>query len=248
MQTQPAPGSPHPDMPPQPEQVSPQPKPDIPPLKKRIFLKSWLVKYPWLRYNKEENYTFCHLCTVQKKMTSMNATKLCANFQNSTLVRHQENKEHQASLAVPLLVKDMTLSIKKVTSQQDRAASALLKSTHWMACEGIPLSKHASLMELLHEMNVDDFEVLKKTEISYESTYAATEFLSSLSEVVEEGVREEMLQSPYITALVDESTDITNHNRLVIYVQTVDPENIEPKTHFLSNVECKPVRTLPVPA
>ena len=40
-----------------------------------------------------------------------------------------------------------------------------------------------------------------------------------------------------ITALADESMDIANHKRLVVYAKTVS-KDMTPETPFLANVEC----------
>ncbi len=44
-------------------------------------------------------------------------------------------------------------------------------------------------------------------------------------------------ESPVVTALADESTDISVDKRLVVYAQVVSPVNMQPSTHFLCNVQ-----------
>ena len=41
-----------------------------------------------------------------------------------------------------------------------------------------------------------------------------------------------------MTVLADESTDIVNHKRLVVYAQIIS-EDMTPKTWFVANVECQ---------
>ena len=43
-----------------------------------------------------------------------------------------------------------------------------------------------------------------------------------------------MASSPVVTALADESTDIANHKRLVIYTQIIS-DDMKPSTRFLTN-------------
>ena len=43
-------------------------------------------------------------------------------------------------------------------------------------------------------------------------------------------------ESPYISILTDESTDISNTKKLVLYVRILNPKTYVPSTHFLGNV------------
>ena len=42
-----------------------------------------------------------------------------------------------------------------------------------------------------------------------------------MSKVVEDNLKSELASSSIVTALADESTDISNHKRLVIYAQII---------------------------
>lgn len=56
------------------------------------------------------------------------------------------------------------------------------------------------------------------------------------SDVAAATYRERVATSPVVTALAHESTEISNHNRLVLYTQITDKE-MSPSTHFVTNVE-----------
>ena len=70
----------------------------------------------------------------------MHKSNKCTNYQHSTITRHVLSKEHQSCLSIPALQKDLEQSQMTVDSQQDKAVLTLLKVTHWMAQEGVPLS------------------------------------------------------------------------------------------------------------
>ena len=216
---------------------------DLPPSerKKQHFLVKWLTDFKWLRYEEEDNYMFCNLCTEYNKSTSMHKSQKCTNFQKSTLVRHAASKEHESCHNIPALQRDLKQSQQKVSSQQDKAAITLLKSTHWLAQEGLPLSKFESLTTLMTELGVPELAVLQQkpdSRYTYSSRYMATEMLSSLAECVDSLLKKAVAESPFVTVLADESTDITNHKRLVVYIQTLDA-NFKPRTYFVTNKECK---------
>lgn len=170
----------------------------------------------------------------------MHKSNKCTNFQHSTLIRHVLSREHQSCLNVPALQRDLERSQVKVTSQQDKAALVLFKATHWMAQEGVPLSKFESFSSFLTEVGVPDLVglPLPQKAVSYSSRYTATEMLSSMADTVDAALKKKVKESPFVTVLTDESTDITNHKRLVVYVQIVDPQTFQPSTHFVANKEC----------
>ena len=87
----------------------------------------------------------------------------------------------------------------------------------------------------LHDLGLQDIALLKETAIQYQSYFSALELAESLSDVVEE---EKLAKSPVVSALTDESTDISNHKRLVLYTQITD-EEMKPSTHFVTNVGLK---------
>ena len=93
-------------------------------------------------------------------------------------------------------------------------------------------------MDFLHDLGVEDLAILNQKDLTYDSAYSATEILSCLADVAENEPQQNLDKSPYVTVLADESTDITNHKRLVIYAQTCDIKTMDPKTHFVTNIEC----------
>lgn len=64
---------------------------------------------------------------------------------------------------------------------------------------------------------VQDIALLKETAIQYQSYFSALELAKSLRDVVEEELKEKLAKSPVVGALTDESTDISNYRRLVLY-------------------------------
>ena len=101
---------------------------------------------------------------------------------------------------------------KKASSKQDGAALALLKTSHWLCKENIPISKFGSLQQLFHDLGLEDISLLKDKPISYQSYFSGLEFVESLNGVVDEELCEKLAKSPVVTVLADESTDICNHN------------------------------------
>ena len=85
---------------------------------------------------------------------------------------------------------------KKSTSVQDKAALVLLKCVHWLCVENIPLSRLKSLQTLLHDLGLQDIALLKERAIQYQSYLSVRELAKSLSDVVEEELKEKLAKSP----------------------------------------------------
>jgi hypothetical protein len=145
-------------------------------------------------------------------------------------------------IQAPKLQKDFNSARQKHDSKYDAAVKVLFKALHWLVNEDIALVKLKSLLEFLHELgesghSLSDLNVLKMSNINYTSAYTASDILQSIACVAEEDLQQELINSPVVTALADESTDLTNHKRLVIYTQIIS-NDMTPSTRFLTNIEC----------
>ena len=86
-------------------------------------------------------------------------------------------------------------------------------------------------------MKVPGIENLKcPRNVDYSSTKSAYGFLDAMSEIIDENITAKMKQSPTITVLCDESTDIVVHHKLAINIRVVNPTTLMPTTHFLTDV------------
>lgn len=181
--------------------------------KARKFSSSWMKTYSWLAYDEKEDYMYCKVCTEHKKKNGMYKEARCKNFQNSTLVRHAALSDHQMALQKPQIPKQFEAIKEKAESQQNKAVMVLLKCVHWLCVEGLPLVKFKSLLELLHDLGLEDNEILKQSAIHYESYTTYNDILDCLSDVLEDELKEKLSKSSVVTVLADESTDIANVKR-----------------------------------
>jgi len=154
------------------------------------------------------------------------------------LTRHAASVDHQMAINAPKHRKEYEACQSKVNEQHDKIALILFKCIHWLATESIPLLKFKSLLDLLHDLKVEHIDILRQKSLQYDSSTTATELLTVLSDQIEEDLTSHLSNASTVTALADESTDIANHKRLVIYAQTISEEDMTPETHFVANVEC----------
>ena len=185
-----------------------------------------------------EAYMYCKVCTEHKKKNGMCKVARCKNFQNTTLVRHTALSDHQMALQKPQIPKQFEAIKEKAESQQNKAVMVLLKCVHWLCVEGLPLVQFKSLLELLHDLGLEDIAILKQSaNIHYESYTTYNDILDCLSDLLEDELKERLSKSSVVTVLADESTDIANVKRLDIYTQIIS-EAMKPSTHYATNIEC----------
>ncbi|KAL5016780.1 hypothetical protein ScPMuIL_006369 [Solemya velum] len=94
------------------------------------------------------------------------------------------------------------------------------------------------MIDLLHDIEVPAISILRKIPFGYDSEFTASELLDSLAAVAETDLNDQLHQSPFVTVLTDESTDLTNTKRLVLYGQLISDE-MKPTTVYINNIECK---------
>ena len=73
--------------------------------------------------------------------------------------------------------------------------------------------------------------------VDYESYYTANEILTAISSQIDEDLNKKIQQSPFITMLADESTDISNKKRMTMHARIVDPKTSVAETVYLRDVE-----------
>lgn len=138
---------------------------DVSQPKKREFLTKWLSMYSWLRFvertDTHDNFMYCSICDENNAKNSMVQQMHNRNYQNTTLVRHAGHPDHvNAVRVVPQMKQSLAVALQKGSSDKDKAIEVMFKTLEWMIKEDLPLSKFQSLVQLLHDFNVKDLEIL----------------------------------------------------------------------------------------
>ena len=204
--------------------------------KERKFQDRWLKDYSWLEYDRDKNFMSGRLCIKHNKQNAL--TGLNNNFKTTTLNRHADSVDHKESVEADQLRGQLQKSVDKVMSDQESAVVVAIKAAYFLAQEGMPISKHGNILDFLSESNCPHVEHLKCTKtVTYESDKAGAEMISSIASVIRKKVDCLMINSPYISFLLDESTDIATHKKLVVYARVIDMETFTPSTHFVTNMK-----------
>ncbi len=204
-------------------------------ISKPRFQVAWLSQYPWLEYNKEEGKMYCTLCKERHFTNTMAMGTM--NLKASTLVRHTKNGQHQLAVSVPKEQENFAKAVNKALTQEEKAIMICMKVVYFLCKEVIPLSKYKSFIDFLQELETPNLSSLRiKDSIDYSSYPTALDLLKSISDTLDQNVTDKMKQSPVITLLTDESTDIVVHHKLVINCRIVDPTSLQPSTYFLTDL------------
>ena len=103
----------------------------------------------------------------------------------------------------------LTQQTTKYESVMDKKPESVKLAMH-IVKEDLPFAKYESLIEFkkLQELKMAD-------NVSYGSRSAADDFLTAISDVIDEGLNELLHGTKYISILIDENTDIKTEKLLV---------------------------------
>ena len=109
----------------------------------RKFQSRWASLYnTWLTYDREKNKMFCTKCISIGANNTM--TVGCDNFKTSTLTRHAASSDHLKAIMAKTERKNLSASVNRVCTKEERAIVAALKTIYFLAQEGIALSKYTN--------------------------------------------------------------------------------------------------------
>lgn len=131
----------------------------------------------------------------------------------------------------------ITKAIQSAIQKKEKGMDVALKTTHWLAKEGISTRKYFSPLSLLKFLECPSVSELKcVANANYHSDVIANELQNVTAQVIREDVENEITQSICFSLLVDESTDKSVTQKLVMYIRLVNAVDFKPITHFLNNI------------
>ena len=210
------------------------------PATQRKFQEKWLKLYPWLTADESRTAMKCKLCIEQKKRNTFTEPEGNSNLRTTTLDRHAAGGDHRAAIAAGNMQGDLRKAINKALSEKEKAVIVGLKAVYWLAKEQLPLHKYDSLMNLLIHLECPHIQKLKVSKATdYTSERSSNDMLNSLATCIRKQVDNQLLKSPFLSILADESTDISVTKNLVVFARVLDPDTFKASTHFLHNVKVK---------
>ena len=124
---------------------------------------------------------------------------------------------------------------EKAVGEQAQGIITAMKGVYWLAKEEVATHKYSSLVDLFEDVGVESVKKMKVGEnATYRSHHTAEGMQQSIHTVLQKEVDTLVQGSPFVSLLIDESTDISTTENLIIYSKLLN--NFNPETHLLGNV------------
>ena len=176
---------------------------------------------------------FCSLCIRAKEVNAF--TFGTDNFPTSTITRHISGGNHKAAVCSSEQAGDLKKSIEKQLSDKEQAVVSAMKCVYFMIKQCYASSGYGDFVDFIGYMNCPDIDQLNCGDnATYTSVDIAYEFQDSIAAVIYSSLEKSLLNSPCISLLADNSTDISVAKKLV-YARAVNTD-FRPLTMFLENV------------
>lgn len=204
--------------------------------KTRAYVRSWENSHKWLLYKPDKNLMFCSLCLNHGKVNSF--TTGTNNFKTTTIERHVQSRLHQNAVQEKKGKQDMKKTLTAAQSSKEQSVIKALQTVYYMAKTDIANNKYQETLEWLAFMGVEDLaHIGSGKNATYTSHHILEDMQKSITSVITEGINEKIQESPFITFLVDESTDIAVLKKLCIYIRILNINTMSAETIFLENIE-----------
>lgn len=213
--------------------------PQLPAVPERKFQSDWSNTFQWLIYDRSDSSPGqvgmkCGTCIDSKlklgnPFVSQNG---CNNMRTSTLTRHESSADHKRA-ATALKMKDsMSIAIQKSFSEKDSVMIKLLQTVYYIAKEELALQKYETMTDLIELVGCD----LSAIQSGYRSRKTAEGLLSAISETIDSNVSKEIAESEFLSVSCDETTDISNTGKLILYVKVID-DKLDTKSYFVGDYD-----------
>ena len=187
----------------------------------------------WIKYDKDLDKLFCRICikaNEKKQNIWGDPTRGCGSFRKDTCDQHLTTLAHKKSQqfkdtieAIPSLetfIQKQPVSSVIIQDSGTEFASQLYQEYHnifnnvyWCCKEELSILKIPSL----HDYTKNKLQIdVPNYHLSIKSS---TLFLDIISRVIRQNLLEEISQSDNIGILIDESTDVSQHQILLLYIR-----------------------------
>lgn len=213
---------------------------------KRSFQKHWKDKYNWILYDGKSDKVFCSICkevtsdsgpvgkrTKQDEDTMKAFVEVGFSSWNKALERfasHEKSDFHVSCCNKKMSIDkgvniQSLLSVSKLKDMKSarEALLRMLSSLRFLMVQGLAVRGHTDdnsnyhmLLDLVAEDNADLSSWLKRTKYKWLSHDVVDELGSIMANEVLQNLIERLKQSQYFSIIVDETSDISQHEQVSI--------------------------------
>ena len=131
---------------------------------------------------------------------------------------------------------------RHVIREQSHKIITAIKADYWLAKKDIAIVKYNSMLTFLDEVGIN---CVKDLQVGGNATYwshqSAKSMQDAIATVLKSNVDKLVQASPFFSLLSDESTDVSNHENLVVYVKVLN--DCKPELHFLEKINVRDGKT-----
>ncbi|MCO5603035.1 hypothetical protein L7F22_057178 [Adiantum nelumboides] len=191
----------------------------------------WRCEFEWVEFDRLQAKMFCSFCKTDENCKSEFRTEGAINIQHSALVNHARSKRHKAlAWALHSGNKSFQVGVTKHFKDMEDSMKNLFRVSYFVAKNYLLYTKYVPTLELLRECNTPNIP-----ENMYNNDKACASFVHYIGKGLEVEYLAHARRSPFFGLMVDESTDISIEEHMIVYVSYI--KDNEPKISFLYLLE-----------
>ncbi|CAF1440606.1 unnamed protein product [Adineta ricciae] len=206
-----------------------QPKYNYPTIEKRHFCHKWFKSYPWLEYSITNNKAYCFFCRFAYDPVKSDEIFTITGFNNWKKGIEKFNK-HQSSLLHKLAHEKWTIAEKNRINNTNVLIN--YQDNNFLGKQCLSLRGHreheeaenrGNFLELL-QLRSSDNDIIKRklSSLKFTDHKIQNELLISIQENITEQIVSDIKKSKYFSVMIDETTDISNHQQVSLVIRYVD--------------------------
>lgn len=195
--------------------------------RRTVFKSERKNAYEWLDYNEEEARLYCKFCLKYPHHHSAYSSQGFVNFKLSNLKAHCQTACHRLAMQAIFMEgkESIQKSIKKVHEMKDEALLTLFRSAYFIAKNNLSFSLFSRLIS-----HMQDCMVPYSTSL-YNDDKSCAEMIFCMAKYLMDFTLKKVTSSRWFGVMIDESTDISSHGHMVIYLSYLEAECM-PKMSF----------------
>ncbi|XP_062585373.1 zinc finger MYM-type protein 1-like [Saccostrea cucullata] len=223
----------------------------------RSFNPTWFKQYAWLHYDEAKDLAFCFTCMVAAKEGKISNFKADGSFistgfcnwkdATSKFRKHQDSDCHKEAVERKVKLPRETKDIGEVLSAAHSEEKAhnrqqlltILRNIRFLVRQGLPLRGHdndqSNFLQLLKLHGESDPSILKwleRKQDKFTSADIQNEMLQVMALKILRDVASNIRENGYFSIMVDETTDQSNREQVVIVIRHVD-SNLDVHEEFI---------------
>ena len=232
---------------------------------KRSFQQQWFDRWPWLHYCEEKDLAFCFSCISVYQNNQLQAVHcleksfISTGFSNwkdtvAKFNKHEGSRCHKdavlATVTLPAATRDisklLSTQLAKERSERRKCFLKLLSNVRFLSRQGLAFrgdgnESDSNFMQLHSEDDSRPSQwIMQKTD-KYTSGEMQNEMIKVMALCVLRKISAVLQKCLFLTVMVDETTDVSNTEQVVICIRYVD-EHFEVHEEFVGLFEVASTR------